>query len=222
MTVGVVAELQGELALQRLPIADPRLGFDARAPRLGEPAANLRVPRSEVVLDRERHLGAPTEGRVKARPEPLEQRQLGAIPDRVAGWVDLDREVQAQDGKPSAQVGERDTIDLTALEPPQLTSGAAGRRSRDAEAQARGNTGITVLRAEPMHACPKPAPTPIVTSFASCHGYEASDSPLIRRFTGVLSRHAGQGTNGSALGPPRLAPPTLGVTPRGTLGEGET
>jgi hypothetical protein len=49
--------------------------------------------------------------------QPVEQRRVRDISDRLAGWVDADRELQADGCQEARRLLDRDTADEAALHP---------------------------------------------------------------------------------------------------------
>jgi hypothetical protein len=75
-----------------MDIRDPRLGLDnARA----ECARDQSVGGAEIARNRHRDLGSPTQGRMQAAVEAVEEREMGTITDRVPVRMQGGRELQA-------------------------------------------------------------------------------------------------------------------------------
>ena len=178
MTVGVVAELQGELALECLTVADPRLRLDPGAPRSRVAATDFRVPGSEVAFERKRNLGAPSKRWMEARPKAFEQGELRPIPDRVAGRVRLYREVHAHDGTPRPKLRDRDAIQLAALEAQQLSMRGTRHRSAVAQAQTRSDSCQVVLFPCADDVPPGAAPASLGASIVRSHPAILSEGAL--------------------------------------------
>ena len=116
MTARIVAELERELPLERLRIRDPRLCLDPAAPWVWQGATNLRIPRPQIPVERERNFRAPAKARVELRSHPLQQSLRAGIPQLVPGRVCTQPEVESDDGAVRAE--ERDIRhELPALEP---------------------------------------------------------------------------------------------------------
>jgi hypothetical protein len=107
VTGRVVASLEIEPSFEGLAIRDPGFGFDAKAPRGGFDAANLRIPGPEVTFDPERNLGSPSKSRVQTRSQPLQQGELGAVADRIARRVGADDQIETNDRTPCPDVRGR-------------------------------------------------------------------------------------------------------------------
>jgi hypothetical protein len=86
-----VATLQRKPALRRLQIVKDGFRLDRKAPTR---SPDHGVPGAQVALDRERHLGRPVQARMEARPKSLEEPNLAGVPDRVAGRVGAQSDVQ--------------------------------------------------------------------------------------------------------------------------------
>jgi hypothetical protein len=87
-----VALLAGEAPLERLNVIDHRLGLDGQIPVR---RADHRVPRAQVPLDGQRHLGAPSKAGVDSKPKPRDQALLPDIPDRIAGRIRAQTDVES-------------------------------------------------------------------------------------------------------------------------------
>jgi hypothetical protein len=169
VTAGIVAQLQGELPLERLTVRDASLGLDPGAPRPRIAPADLGVPSAQVTLDREWGLGAPPKARVEAHSEAFEQGQLSPIPDRVAGGIRADREVESEHGKPGANVGNVKSLDVTTLEAQQLGVGGAGGSRTRSQAQPRGGPRLAVLSTKPPEGIARPSSASVRWSFSGSH-----------------------------------------------------
>lgn len=201
MTVAVVAEFEGELALERLPVRDARLRLDAGAPRSRVATADLRVPGSEIAVDGERNLGPPAERRVESRPQSFEQSQLGSVPNRIASWVGADGQVEPDDSAPRAKLLDGEAIELTTLEPNELLVRCAGGGRAISKAETGADACHPVLLAGADHV-PASAPTtaicgaltsrhprimaipaslPVVVRLVRLGEQRTNESPAIRR-----------------------------------------
>ncbi|HET9436132.1 MAG TPA: hypothetical protein VFO50_04685 [Candidatus Limnocylindrales bacterium] len=98
VTVWVIAVLQGQATFERLAVADVCFRLDPSAPGLRPAPADLGIPRAEIAVRGERNLRAPAQVRMDAGPEPVEQRQLRPIPDRIPGRVRPQRAIQPDHG----------------------------------------------------------------------------------------------------------------------------
>lgn len=203
MTVWIVPNLECEPPLERLPVAEPGLGLDPGAPRLRLASADLGVPRAEITVDRQRHLGPPTESGVEPPAKSLEQRELRPIADRIASRIGPDREVEPDDRTPSTELGDRDSVQLTALEPDQLLVRRPRSRGCIANAESGADAGQSmVLSNAPECGAAAPAPS-IGGTLAGTH----AEDRLIRPFTRPSLRiWSARGTN-RRTGDPLLPAP---------------
>lgn len=165
----IVAHLQAETSLQGLAIGDPRFGLDAGSPRIWRPSADIGVPRSEVALDREWHLGSPSEAWVQPRPQSLEERELSAVPDRIAGGVRTDRQVQSDHRAATADCRDGDSVHVSALETHDLLMRDAARRRDVTEAQPGADPRLTVLTTQSLERLTGAAPASVGWSFSRSH-----------------------------------------------------
>jgi hypothetical protein len=147
--VWVVTGLQVQPAFERLSVGDARLSLDASAPRRGLPSANLRVPGPKVAFDLERDLGSPSQRRVQPRSQALKKCELRAVADRIAGRIRAQREVEADDGEPCAELWNRYVVHEAAFEPPKSAIGGSGGGRGVAKTQPSVTASSTMLEAEP-------------------------------------------------------------------------
>lgn len=200
MTAGIVAQLQGELALKSLPVRDPRLGFKPCPPWPWLAPADLSVPGPHVAVDGERDLRTPAEARGEPSAESFEQRELRAIADRVTGGVRPHRQVEAQDAEPGTKLWNVEAQDLPSFEPAQLrVRRPRGGRAR-AQAQARGGPSLAVLAAKAPKRIARAASSSISWSFTSGHSRAAWRWTLHRRLTARYARHTNGRSGGSRRG----------------------
>jgi hypothetical protein len=199
VTVGVVALLEAHAALEHPAIRDMCLGLDPGAPRPRFVAADFGVPRPRIARDWQRYLGAPTQAGVQPRPEPFEKRQLRPIPDRIAGGVRAEGKIKPHDGAPSTDFLDGQSIELSALESPQLAVGSAGRGRCVTEAQARTFSRQPMVGGEPVQSFACPSATTVGRPLSSTHGQGVSQEPLDCRSPSIdtlghcrVSRHAVQ------------------------------
>lgn len=120
VTLRIVTKLQIQPALEAVSIGDLRFGLDPYAPPGRLPADDLGVPRPEVPFERKRNLRPPPERRMEPGPEFLEECQLGAVSDRIAGRVRPDSEIEAYNRAIDGHKFRRPTRDRGSLESPHL------------------------------------------------------------------------------------------------------
>src|SRR4029079_155906 len=146
-TTGGCADVQVELPLARWAVGGARLRLAPCPPRPRVSTADLGVPGPEVLLDREGNFRSPTQGRMEANAKSLEQRELGAVPDRIAGRVGPHGEVETEHRIPCADVLEHHPSERPVLESEQLLVGGAGRICASPEAEAGRNATHSMLLA---------------------------------------------------------------------------
>jgi len=194
VTAGIVPHLEVEPALQRLGVGYVRLGLDARSPRTRIAAPDLGVPGPKVARDRNRHFRPPAEGGVESSTKAIEQRHLGAIPDRISGGEGAKSQVEAEDGAVRHQEFEIRICDLASLEPTD-----AGMRRIDRAAHVSLTESCTcpsdapVVRHAPNGRAAAP-PSPINRTLTRWHPGRSCHGLLRRRFThahGTPSVHSG-------------------------------
>ncbi len=172
VTDGIVSEFQGEPPLQGLAVGDPRLRLDPSPPAVRWRAADLRVPRPEVAIDREWHFRAPAERWVEPRAKPLEKRKLRPVADRIAGRIGADREVKADEPRTTPPELRHRTCDPSSPRSnrPELAVRRA-RRGRDlAQTQARGDAGESVRRSPTRRTRSRQSPSSAIgRAFARSH-----------------------------------------------------
>jgi hypothetical protein len=190
VSVGIVAQLQGEASLERLSIGDVRLGFDACSPSARPLAHDLRIPRPQVALDRQRHLGSPAERRVEAYPETFEERQLRPIPNRIAGRIGADREVEADHGTVGCHELQRSILGGGSLESADLGMRDADRLGYVSLAEPSTNSSLPRIERHPMKQLAAASPSSIRGPFTRRHRHGWSQGPLHGGFIGKMERPA--------------------------------
>jgi hypothetical protein len=153
MIESTVAQLQGELSLERLAVIDHRLRFDRYLPPL---ASDHRVPRPEIADDREGHFRPEGEPGAEAYPKALEKPCVARVANRIATregpdhHVEADHVSDARDGvqRRRLKCASLDSIHLgprEAARPGDILHAQTGAPSRrpqlPAEAPARGGGG---------------------------------------------------------------------------------
>lgn len=169
VTAGVVTQLQSELSFERLTIRDAGLGLDPGAPLPRLMPADLRVPGAQVAFDRERDLRAVPKTGVEARSEAVEQGQLSPIPNGVAGRIRANRDVEPEHGKPGANVGNVESLDVPALKAQQLGIGGAGSACARSQTQPRRGPRLAMFATEPPKRITRPSSASIRWSFSGGH-----------------------------------------------------
>lgn len=169
MTVGVVAEFEGELALECLAVGDARLRLDAGAPRSRVATADLSVPGAQVAVDGEWHLGPPAERRVEPRSQSFQERELSSVPKGIASWVGSHGQIEPDDSAPRSKLLDRDTIELATFEPDELLVRCAGGDGAISKAQTGADARHPVLFASAKHVAASAATTAICGALTSRH-----------------------------------------------------
>ena len=108
-----VAELQVQPTFDRLEVVENRFRLDRNCPAV---AADNRIPRPKVAVDRERHLRCPSQVGVEDAAESVEQSLLADIADRVAGRIGPQPDVEADAGRDPGNNTEIGTSDRTGLD----------------------------------------------------------------------------------------------------------
>lgn len=206
MTAGIVAELERQLPLECLRIRDPRLRLDTAAPPSRSRAADLRVPRPQVAVNRERYLRAPAKARVEDGSQSFEQSLRGRIPERVAARIGSERKIQSDYGAPRANVADVYDLELATFEPPEFGIGRSRRIRARSQTQPTGDSRLPVLAPETAAGLSGSAPTAIARSIPRSHFHEPSTGALGWRSTGssvtvtgrrrYLWRHKGPARSG--------------------------
>lgn len=169
MTNRVVSCLQTESTLEGLAVRDPRFGFNADSPGLRLQTADFCVPRPEVVLDWEWHLRSPAQPRVQPASKPLEEHELGAIPDRITGRVCADREIQPDRRTPAADGRDGNPVQLPTLEPHDLLVRGTGRRCNVPDTEPGAHARQAMLLSQPAECITGASPASIGWSFSRSH-----------------------------------------------------
>jgi len=217
MTDWVVADLQLKASLQSLTVRDVRFGLDSDPPSLPRPARHLRVPCPQVALDRERHLGPPSQRWMKSGPEPLEQGQLSAIADRIARRIRPNAEVQPNDCAPGPELGDGHSVQIPSFESRELLMRCTRGRRDIPKTQARPHSRNSVLVADAPERVSSTSSAAIVRSFSRSHALDHQRLPFAEGQP-LLGPPAGPtGGWGTESGPIRGARPLLGP-PAGPTG----
>ena len=136
---------------------------------------------------------------------------MRAIPDRVAGRVPADREIETDDSTPRADLGKRHALQLTSLETRELLmrSRACGRDLPKTEAGPHARQ--VVLLSEAAEGIPRASAPSIRWSFACWHRWHHP----IRALPAIYCRSPRPGPPAGptderdpGIGPNRPAPPS--------------
>ena len=210
MTDWIVADLQLEASLQGLTIRNVRFGLDSDPPSLRRPARHLRVPCPQVALDWQRHFRPPSQRWVKSGPEPLEQGQLSAIADRIAGRIGPNAEVQPNDGAPRPELGDRHALQIPSFESRELLMRCTRGRRDVPKTQASPHSRHSMLLADAPERVPSTSSAAIVGSFSRSHALDHQPWPFTDGRP-LLGPPAGPtGGRGTGSEPIRGARPLLG------------
>jgi len=125
-----IATRQPGAPLNRLNVADPRLGVNGTPP--SHPVDDA-VPRAEVARDAERDLEPQPEARRQDGSQPLEERELRRLADWLAVPERPERHVQSERGADEGEGLVGDVRRQTALDPTQLGNRQPDRRAHLAE-----------------------------------------------------------------------------------------
>ena len=231
MADGVVLSLQVQPALQSLAVGDPCLGLDSSARRHRHAPLDLAVPSPKAALDAERNLRAPSQGRVKSGPESVEQRQLSAVANRIAGWVGSDREIKTHDRTPRPQLAHRYAVEFPLLETQELLMRGTRCRADLAKTQSGTDSREPMVLPDAAQGFASASAPSIGRSLAGSHrrhdprrrftAYLSAGGPLI----GARGEHeAGWGTVGPLYplpgpvgGPFSGQGPRIGLRPAGSI-----
>ena len=137
-----ISSLEGQLARESLPVRDARLGFDGCPLVAG---SDEGIPRTPVAFYRECDLGLPFQRDMDPLSQPLQQRRLGGITQRIAAGKEPHREIQTQRGRDATKLSDRQARDGPALHTSNLCMGDARGASNRLLAQASGQSGVTEL-----------------------------------------------------------------------------
>ncbi len=180
MTLGVITQLERELALKRLSVAHPRFCLDTTAPPSGHDSADLCVPRSQVARDRQRHFRAPAKAGVETSAEALQQSLLWTIPHGIAGRVGSERQVETHNRAVRSQ--EFDVGDeLASFHAADPRVRAPERATDFALAQSGGDPRRAAIFDHTKDGDPTATPTSIGGSFHDSHVRGLSAWRLRRR-----------------------------------------
>ena len=169
VTVGIVAQLQRQPALERLAVGDPSLALDASSPWVGVAVADLGVPGPQVAVDREGHFGSPAQGRIEARPKALEERKLRPIPDRITGRIGSHRQIEPDDRAVSGHELKRGITYRASFESADLGMRDADGFRHSSLAQAGGRPSLSPVDPHPLQGFAAAPPAPIGSSLVRWH-----------------------------------------------------
>ena len=176
VTAGIVPQLVPEASLEGLAVGDPRLGLDTGAPSHRLSSGDLGVPRAQIAVDRERHLGSPAKRRMESRPESLQKSQLRPIPNRIAGRIGAESEIEPDHGTRSSEVGDRHAIEFPLVQVARAgcattpDAAAASRRLRPAPIRANRWSLATLRTASRARRRPRSAGRSRVPMVDECLG----------------------------------------------------
>jgi hypothetical protein len=140
-----VSELPRQSSLQRLHVGDPRLGLDGDLP--ARPYDD-GIPGAKVPWDRQRHFRAPRQSGVKLLPQPLEQADMGDVPNRIGGWVQPDGELKSDSDREPGELLDRRVREPTELDSADLAMGHPDCRAYLTLAQTRSHSGLPEVSAD--------------------------------------------------------------------------
>jgi hypothetical protein len=169
MTNWIVADLQLEASLQGLAVRNVRFGLDSDPPSLPRGARHLRVPCPQIAPDWQRDLRPPTQRWMKSGPEPLEQRQVRPIPDRITGGIRADAQVQPNDRTVRRHEFQRWVTNGAALKSAYLRVGDADRFGHGSLAEARHDASLSPIESHPVNGLMTSPPAPVRSSLACRH-----------------------------------------------------
>jgi hypothetical protein len=185
MTPGIVTRLEVEPPLECLAIGHSRLGLDPCTPWRWCPPRHFRVPSPKIAFDRNGHLGPPPESRVNASAKPLEQGQLGPVPQRIASRIRPKRKVETND---RTVVGKKRKIrerNLAALQPADTRMGRANRATHFGLTEPGTDPCESHVIGHAAHSRPAAPPRALRHTFSRRHRGRSWHSPLCWRFTAV-------------------------------------
>jgi hypothetical protein len=87
---------------------------------------------------------------MKSSAEPVQERELCPITDRIPRGIGSDRKVEADDGTPGSGVGQVEVRELTVLEPMDLLVSRCARATDIAQTQAARPTGGPEVARQPL------------------------------------------------------------------------
>ena len=182
----IVALLEGEASLERLAIADVRLGLDPAAPSRRLPSGDLRVPGPQVTRDGQSHLGSPPERRMESRPELLQKSQLRPIPNRIPGRIGPNGEVETDDRAIRSNEFQRRIPDPRSLESAHFHVRNTDRLGDFALAEPSTNSGLTRIAGHSVERLPAASSPSIRRPLTRRHRPGSSHRALHRGFTLIL------------------------------------
>ena len=183
MTARVVPRLQRDPPLYGLDIREARFRLDAASPTW---PGDDGVPCPQVPIQRERHLGPPTEARMDARSESVEDGKLRAVTDGIARRIGAQGQVEADDGAVGTDEFEARVGDLTPLEAADAGVRAADCRSDLRLAQAGADPSTATVGADRGDLGSASPPAAVGGTFARWHRGGSSQMALHYRLPASL------------------------------------
>ena len=166
MIYAAIASLQGKAPLQGLDVVDHRFGIERELPSL---AADYRVPGPEVPLDRQRHLGPPSQARMESGPESFEQPDLPGVADCIAGRVGAKSDLQTHDGAKGSDILRREVAEHAPFEAPDSRVVDPRGCSDRAKAQPGPNSRSSEIAGDDLKVRPNTSPPSVAWAFAGAH-----------------------------------------------------
>jgi hypothetical protein len=212
VTVRVVAILERQPSLEGLAIRYVRLGLDAGAPPGRQRTADVRIPSSEIALDRQGHLRAPAKAWMESGPESLKQRQLRPIPDGIARRIGADAQVQPNDSAPGTEFRNGYAIEIAVFESCDLLMRRTRSRGDVSKAQSRPDPRKSMVLTHASERISGSSSAAIVRSFSRSHALDdqqwpfAGAQPLLGPPAGPTGRRDPESGSIRAARP-RLGPP---------------
>jgi len=161
-----VAPLQRQPTLQRLDVIEHRFRFDGQVP-IGP--ADHRIPGAEVALDRQWHLGGPSQARMEPRPQSPEEPRLAGVPDRVPGRVGSEADLQANHGAEGSDVLVREFAKRAAFEAPDSGVVDSGCLANGTEAEPGADPRSPDIRRDDLNVRPHAPPASLAWALARAH-----------------------------------------------------
>jgi hypothetical protein len=158
--------LQRDPPFDRLDVLEDGLRFHTQPP---PSTADERVPCSWIAFCREGNLGSPPEVRVEPQAESLDQALLARIPDRFAGGVCAQAELEADGRRHRRQHAKVRIADVSALDPAGGGTGDVARCPDEVETQPGSAAACSELEPDAVQILLDPPSGPLHGSSTDGH-----------------------------------------------------
>ena len=182
-----VTTLASDPTIERLDVAQPRLGLDRQRPHA---VGDHRVPRSRVAWNGDRHFRPPEQARTDPNAKAGEETHLRGVTDRIAAGECAYRQIQPDSHAHPTQNAEACSSLLTAFDPTDRGVGDARGQGHGRLTQPSRSASLSNLVPEREKSTSREPIRSVDRTFATGHRRSASPSPLTCHLTASSGRVA--------------------------------